>query len=613
MLNNGDMFAGYRIERLLGAGAMGEVYLAEHPRLSRLDAIKVLSDTLSSDRDFAERFQKEAELTAGLWHPHIVGVHDRGEADGHLWISMDFVDGIDAAQLLEENPEGLPVEDVAAIVDAIADALDFAHQRGLIHRDVKPANILMTTSLDDPRRILLADFGIGREVEKTTSLTATNMTLGTVFYAAPEQLMGQALDGRSDQYALAATAYHLLTGEPVFDNSNPTVVISRHLNSPPPSISEKRPELAALDPVLQRGLAKEPEDRFATCAEFASAFRDAAWWTENEPDSPAVSATAPTQLAPVVTASEALLAAGEPPKTKRRWWFVGGAIAVAAATTVATVIAWPSFNVLSPSQKGSGPFTSAPTSVVALPPNVASARAILIGTHVPFIPAEFRDPQGRMVGFDIELINAVASKLGLTTQIKEMAFADVIPAVRSGGVDVGVAGVTDTKAREQLVDIVTYYTAGTLWAQRPGPPINPDDACGLTVAVQATTIQQTDELPARIQKCVAAGKPPIKVLPVPTMDDATAAVVESRADALSADSPVTGYAVKLSNGGLMAAGQLFDQAPWGFAVAKGSPLGPAIQDAIEQLIASGRYAEILNSWGVSMGAITAPAINAGPN
>jgi serine/threonine protein kinase len=591
---------------------MGEVYLAEHPRLSRLDAIKVLSDALSSNKDFAERFQKEAELTAGLWHPHIVGVHDRGEADGHLWISMDFVDGIDAAELLAESPDGLPVEDVASIVEAIGEALDFAHQRGLIHRDVKPANILMTTSVNDPRRILLADFGIGREVEKTTSLTATNMTLGTVFYAAPEQLMGEALDGRSDQYALAATAFHLLTGEPVFDDSNPTVVISRHLNAPPPSLAETRPELAALDPVLQRGLAKNPAERYATCTEFASAFRDAAWWVTHEPDSPAVSATAPTQLAPIVTPSDALLSTTPAPKAKRRWWFVGGAVAVAAATAIATVVYWPSFSALTPLPR-TGPLGPTPTSVVALPPNVASARAILIGTSVPFIPAEFRDPQGRMVGFDVELINAVASKLGLTTQIKELAFADVIPSVRNGTVDVGVAGVTDTKAREELVDFVTYYQGGTLWAQRPGPPINPDEACGLTVAVQATTIQQTDEMPALNQKCVAANKPPIKVLPVTSVDDAATAVVDSRADAFAADSPVTGYAVKLSNGGLITAGQMIDPAPWGFVVAKGSPLGPALQDAIEQLIASGRYGEILNSWGVSMGAVSAPAINGAVN
>src|SRR5262249_32366576 len=139
VLNSGEMFAGYRIVRLLGAGRVGEVYLAQHPRLSRMDAIKVLPAALTGDRDFADRFRREADITAGLWHPHIVGVHDRGEFDGHLWISMDFVDGTDAARLLSGSPGGIAVAEVVDIVDAIADALDFAHHRRLLHPAFQPA------------------------------------------------------------------------------------------------------------------------------------------------------------------------------------------------------------------------------------------------------------------------------------------------------------------------------------------------------------------------------------------------------------------------------------------------------------------------------------------
>jgi serine/threonine-protein kinase len=308
VLGDGDMFAGYRIVRQLGAGGMGEVYLAQHPRLSRQDAIKILPAELTADRDFAERFRREADLTASLWHPHIVGVHDRGEFNGRLWISMDFVDGTDAAHLLADSG-AMPAVEVVAIVDAIADALDFAHQRGLLHRDVKPANILMTAGTLK-RRILLADFGIGREIAHTSGLTATNMTVGTVNYAAPEQLMGEAIDGRADQYALGATAYHLLTGNPVFDHTNPAVVISRHLNAAPPPLSDQRPDLAALDDVVTRALAKDPVDRFACCTDFAEALRAAAGRTDGlavvrghsastraVSGSPA-SANAPTQLAP---------------------------------------------------------------------------------------------------------------------------------------------------------------------------------------------------------------------------------------------------------------------------------------------------------------------------
>ena len=201
-----------------------------------------------------------------------MGVHDRGEYQGQLWISMDYVEGTDAAQLLRERyRNGMPKAEVAKIVAAVADALDYAHQRNLLHRDVKPANILLANPESDDQRILLADFGIARWADDVSGLTATNMTVGTVSYAAPEQLMGQRLDGRADQYALAATAFHLLTGSPPFQHSNPAVVISQHLSAPPPAIGTQHQELAAIDPVLAKALAKDPNERFARCADFARA------------------------------------------------------------------------------------------------------------------------------------------------------------------------------------------------------------------------------------------------------------------------------------------------------------------------------------------------------
>ena len=159
---------------------------------------------------------------------------------------------------------------MCAIVTAVADALDYAHQRGLLHRDVKPANILLTEPEDGKRRILLADFGIARPLADISGLTATNFTVGTLAYAAPEQLMGADIDGRADQYALAATAFHLLTGSPPFQHSNPVAVISQHLNATPPKLSDRRPELAHLDQVLSKALAKDPADRFDRCREFAA-------------------------------------------------------------------------------------------------------------------------------------------------------------------------------------------------------------------------------------------------------------------------------------------------------------------------------------------------------
>ncbi len=270
------MFAGYAILRVLGAGGMGKVYLASHPRLPRQDALKVLPADLTADPEFRARFAREAELAAALSHPHIVGIHDRGEEDGQFWISMDYVAGTDLARLLRDDyPGGMPVDQVVPIITALASALDYAHHRGLLHRDVKPANILLTDPDEHARRrVFLADFGIARHIDDAAGLTATKMGVGTVAYAAPEQLKAEAVDGRADQYALACTAFHMLAGVPPYGSSNPAVVITHHVSAPPPSIAARRPELAGLDPVFAAAMAKEPSDRFGSCREFAEQLRD---------------------------------------------------------------------------------------------------------------------------------------------------------------------------------------------------------------------------------------------------------------------------------------------------------------------------------------------------
>ena len=281
---------------------MGEVYLIQHPRLPRRNALKILSADLSADPEYRARFNREADLASTLYHPHIVGVHDRGEYNGQLWLSMDFVDGQDAGRLLADRyPAGMPVDVVLSIITAVASALDYAHRQGLLHRDVKPANIMLTHVDDDgEQRILLTDFGIARSVDDISGLTSTNMSVGTVAYSAPEQLMGEEIDGRADQYALAATAYHLLTGLQLFPHSNPAVAISRHLNAAPPAVAETRPELAALDPVLAAALAKNPDQRFASCSDFARAFAD-----QVSPTSLAIP-IAPTASAPLPLAGTAI-------------------------------------------------------------------------------------------------------------------------------------------------------------------------------------------------------------------------------------------------------------------------------------------------------------------
>ena len=267
----GELFAGFTILRVLGAGAMGTVYLAAHPRLPRQDALKVLSAELTADAPYRERFLREADLAASLSHPNILGIHDRGEYEEQFWISMDYVDGTDAGRLVREHySSGMPPVDALGIITAVASALDYAHQRGLLHRDIKPANILLDTG---SQRIFLADFGIARRIDDISGLTQTNMAVGTVSYAAPEQLKGESLDGRADQYALACTAFHLLTGAPPYVDSNAAVVITKHCMAPTPSLVQRRPELAGLDQVFARAMAKAPADRFASCSEFAAALR----------------------------------------------------------------------------------------------------------------------------------------------------------------------------------------------------------------------------------------------------------------------------------------------------------------------------------------------------
>lgn len=274
---NRTSFAGYTILRPLGSGGMADVYLAKHPRLPRRDALKVLTNGMTADAEFRERFNREADLAATLWHPHIVAVHDRGEFDGQLWIAMDYVEGTDTARLVKDRyRKGMPVEDVCAIVTAVAGALDYAHHRGLLHRDVKPANILITHPEVGEQRILLADFGVARQLADVSGITATNVAVGTVAYAAPEQLLGQNMDGRADQYALAASAFHLLTGAPPYRDANPVESISMHLHAPPPRLSDHRPELARLDEVLFKALAKDPDDRFDRCRDFAAALSEQA-------------------------------------------------------------------------------------------------------------------------------------------------------------------------------------------------------------------------------------------------------------------------------------------------------------------------------------------------
>ncbi|WP_328387776.1 serine/threonine protein kinase [Nocardia sp. NBC_00416] len=294
MLANGDIFAGYVIDRQLGRGGMGSVYLAKHPRLPRMTALKLLNREMFFDKEVRARFEREADLVARLDHPNIVTVYDRGLEDEQLWISMQYIDGIDAASV---DPQKLPPERAVQIIAETGSALDYAHGMGVMHRDVKPANILLARSTGGRgERVYLTDFGIARLRDDTGHLTQTGTFTATLAYASPEQLTGADLDHRSDQYSLACSLYWLLTGSGPFTSTNPAGVIQGHLQSPPPSLSAARPELPpSLDAVLAKAMAKRPDDRFTSCTEFAEAAKHAL----TSPSSPGIPlAVPPTAVAP---------------------------------------------------------------------------------------------------------------------------------------------------------------------------------------------------------------------------------------------------------------------------------------------------------------------------
>ena len=236
-------------------------------------------------------------------------------------------------------------------------------------------------------------------------------------------------------------------------------------------------------------------------------------------------------------------------------------------------------------------------------------KTLVVGVNVPYSPNEFLDSNNKVIGFDVDLLDAVAKQAGYKTEYRQADFDKIVPAVAGGTYDIGMSSFTDNKQREQTVDFVDYFSAGYLWASPTGKTVDPNNACGLTVAVQSTTTEQTDQLPALSKACTSAGKPAIKVLSYKSQDDATNAVVLGKADAMSADSPVTAYAIKQSGGKLQQAGDITEAAPYGWPIKKGSPLVQQIQSALQTLMSNGTYDTICKKWGVESGEIKSPVIN----
>lgn len=387
-LGEGSIFAGYRIERRLGAGGMGTVYLARNPDLPRSEALKVLSAELSRDPAFRARFVREADVAASLDHPNIVSVHQRGEFDGQLWIAMQFVDGTDADAALDAGP--MEPARAVRIIAEVGKALDYAHRRGVVHRDIKPANFLLSEAAGGEERVMLADFGIARALGEA-GLTATGAVVATLSYAAPEVLAGQPFDGRADLYSLGCSLYGLLTGKTPFHTADGAgAVMAAHLQQPPPRVTHAVPTMSPqMDWVIATAMAKDPARRFVTAGDLAAAaaqaLRDDApqpvptapghvaaqpnWWQQH-PDS-MTTVAGPT--APVLPPHHPAYVPTKP-RRSRRIAVAAAVAALVAAATVTTV-------VLTSGSDSSA--ASSPSGAVQSSPTTTSQPALVSNSTLP--------------------------------------------------------------------------------------------------------------------------------------------------------------------------------------------------------------------------------------
>lgn len=246
-----------------------------------------------------------------------------------------------------------------------------------------------------------------------------------------------------------------------------------------------------------------------------------------------------------------------------------------------------------------------------VPADIRDRGTLVVGSNVPYAPNEFKNEKGEIVGFDIDVVKAVAQLMGLKADVRESDFEKIIPAIEGGTMDMGASSFTVNDERLKTVDFVTYFEAGIQWASAAGKDVDPDDACGLTVAVQRTTVSDQEDVPSRSKACTDAGKPAIEKVQFDSQDEASTAVALGKVDAMSADSPITAYAVKQSEGKMQVAGDVFDAAPYGWPVKKGSGLGPALEAAAKKLTESGDFEKIAGNWGVEDGLIDAPQVRKG--
>jgi YVTN family beta-propeller protein len=454
----GSRLAGYQIRALLGRGGMGVVYLAEQERPHRQVALKLLLAPVATSGAFRERFLRESELAAAIDHPNVLPVYDAGETDGVLWIAMRHVDGIDLAALLARNGPLAP-EQALAIGGQVAGALDAAHARGLVHRDVKPGNVLLAVEEGAVAHAYLADFGLTKRIGGDRGLTVSGQVLGTIDYVAPEQVEGGQVDGRADQYSLGCVLFESLTGTLPFRRASELRVLWAHVHDPPPRISDYRPDLpAALDDAIGRALAKDPGDRHPSCGALVAAAQAAL-----------------AGAAPASGHHRVGRAAARRPGGRRRRRLAGLARRPASVLTAGAVVLSAALLVVAVlvARGGGGPAGPAASAVVAVANHAVridsatwqTVAAVAVGT----------DPAAVIGGGG--LVWAASRRDGTVTVIDPSAnrVQQTIPASGSGPVGRGGPGLA--------------FVGGSLWvanaSQRQVARVEPD-ADPATIAVGAT-------------------------------------------------------------------------------------------------------------------------------
>ena len=494
----GTEIAGYRIESVLARGGMGVVYIAEQASPRRKVALKLLAPELASDPGFRQRFIHESEAAASTEHPNIVPIYSSGESDGQLYIAMRYVEGTDLRALIDEEGP-LPLERVTGIVSQVAAALDAAHARGLVHRDVKPSNVLLAQGSVGPDVAYLCDFGLIRRTEVRTGVTKTGQFMGSVDYCAPEQIRGEAVDGRTDVYSLGCVAYECLTGEPPFRRDTEVASLYAHLNESPPAPSAKRPELPVGFDVVTKAMAKDPEERYQTAGAFAGALRTAAGG---------------------VTAGRTIPA---PVRRRRAPW-----IAAAAVIAVVALVAGVVVGTRGDGTKHEPTAPAAPplNSVIEIDPDSGEILTTVTGIsiHAPCLPVSAAVGEGGVWVLAWPDVTDVNLRTG--------AIAGVIPLTFAGGLgdsDIDVGGRTVWATSGLSLDRINPATGEHLKPVRvttvAGVPVGWTGVSVGEGAVWATTLQnqlvQIEPATARVLKTlllpastdgVAAGEDGIWVL-----------------------------------------------------------------------------------------------------